>query len=90
MTTNLVITPVRIYFYILIKYIMEDTCPNFNVDSALEETLIKMPGISELLNELKEDKSVFSDECPILQSSSVGGKRRMNRSHSSKKGKVIR
>ena len=42
---------------------MEDTCPNFNVDRALEETLTKMPGIAELLDELKEDKSVFNNAC---------------------------
>lgn len=66
---------------------MEDTCPNFNVDNALEETLTKMPGIAQLLDKLKEDKSVFSDECPVLDNSSVGGKRKKNRSHNSKKSK---
>ena len=67
---------------------MEDTCPNFNVDNALEETLTKMPGISGLVDELKKNNAVFSDECPILNNNSVGGKkRRTNRSRSSKKGK---
>lgn len=58
-----------------------DTCPNFNVNTSLEDTLSKIPTLNTMVDELRNNNAVFSDECPILDT--VGGKK------TSKKGKHV-
>ncbi len=63
---------------------MEESCPNFNVGQALVDTLSKTPGLASLVNELNQDKTIFVDECPIMDKS-VGGKGRSRRNNRLKK-----
>ena len=66
-----------------------DSCPNFNVDTALENTLSKIPNLTGVVDELRDDTTMFSDECPVLNYSS-GGKKKSKRSKSDKKGRSLR
>lgn len=59
-----------------------ESCPDFNVNKSLEDTLSNVPTLNAMVDELRNNNTVFSDECPVLET--VGGKK-----SSSKKGKHV-